>query len=936
MGIRLGDVFVAIRANTDQLQQDLNSAKGNVTNWASGLAGSIKGLVGGAALAGVGALSASVVGIGTAAFNASSEFDAAQKKMQAAMGTSDQIAKEYGQTVKDIFANNFGASIEDVATSITKVNEAFQRIGGADSQGEIQKATEAALALRDTFQVEVNESTNAAVELMDKFGLSAEQAFDFIAYGFQNGLNSSDDFLDTIGEYSTQFANGGATAEQFFSIISTGMAGGMLGTDKAADAFKEFRLRIQDGSQTTADGLALLGLNAEKLNKDLSTGTISVADAFDIVLDRLREIEDPTIRMQAGAAVIGTQFEDLGDSVVRNMDASGIAIEKVNGSIQSLNKQYATIPSFFEGLKRRAIVAITPIGDAILGVFNASLPLIENWFTSVETWITEFLANSNFEWGPDIKQIKLGDLFEWVKSDGLGVTRLKLADFFDLTWSSTGITKLTLGDVFSFSAGEGTTINLADYLRFVYDAESGAVALTLGDVFTFVSDEGGTVINLGDYIKFKYDTETGKVTLNWSDVFTFVGLDGETHTIDLTDFVTFTYDTKSGGVALTLADVFSFVKTDKITTINLKDYVKFTWGGGEEGGEVKKLTLGDFFDFSNKDGVGIAKFDLKEFLWAGWDETKGPFTLDQLFDFSTKPLVAGYSLSDFFTWLSGDEVEKTTPDDIFDMASPPTITKFTLPDFFGWMGADQVKITYDDLFNFSTDSATGITKLTIGDLFEFSSGEDGTKLTWGDIFNFSSDETGITKLTIDDLISFTVDEKGNIASPDFEWSEFITKLVWGDMIPNLTWVDWLVKILWADYVPGMTWSDYLDKVVWGDFVKSISWSDFVPDIDWASFVPKITWPLSISNFSWRSFITGINLSTLVPAFPGWTTLFQQLNPWGDAPPPTSSGSSGSFGGGGGSGGFGGRSLVTIENVNVGSREDAEALAYGIAKRLAYR
>jgi len=226
------------------------------------------------------------------------------------------------------------------------------------------------------------------------------------------------------------------------------MAGGALGTDKAADAFKEFRLRIQDGSKTTADGLKLMGINSEELTKNLASGAITVADAFDLVLDSLRKIEDPTIRMQAGAAVIGTQFEDLGDSIVRGMDASWVSIEQVNGSLDKLNKQYETIPSFFEGLRRRALVAITPLGDAMLGAFNTALPSIEAWFTTVETWIADFIANSNFEWSPEFKQIKLGDLFEFIQQPGLGLTRINIADYVDITWSSNGVEQITLGDVF--------------------------------------------------------------------------------------------------------------------------------------------------------------------------------------------------------------------------------------------------------------------------------------------------------------------------------------------------------------------------------------------------------------------------------------------------------------------------------------------------------
>ncbi len=863
MAIRLGDIFVAIRAENDKLKGDLDAAKGQATSWASGLAGTLKGALGGALLGGVATLTGAVAGIGVAAFSAASDFDAATKKMQSQLGTSDEIAKKYGDTLKDIFANNFGDSIDDVANSITEVNRAFERIGGVESNQELQQATEAAIALRDTFDAEVNETTSAAVTLMQNFGISATEAFDLVAYGFQNGLDGSGDFLDSIGEYSTQFSNGGATAEQFFSVLQTGLQGGMLGTDKAADAFKEFGIRIQDGSALTADGLKRLGLNSGEIMRGLSDGSLEVVDVFQQVIGALNNIDDPLVRAQAGVALLGTQYEDLGDSAVLALDASGISLQKVAGSINSLNAQYNTIPAFFEGLRRRALVAIEPIGGALLNVFNKSLPFIEEWFTSVEGWITDFIANSSFEWGPDIKQIKLGNLFEWVQSDALGGTRIKLADFFDLTWTDAGIQKLTLGDVFSFSAGEGTSINLADFITFVYDAQSGAVALTISDVFTFVTDENGTVINLADYVKFVYDNEGNPVLIKV----------GELYKLE--------------------------VEGDK-TTIDIANVVEFT---GTPTDNTTKISLANLFDFAT------------------------PLTYDQIVVLKNLPAITKMVLGDFF----GFSLEpKVTQNDVFDLSQKQETPKYTLNDFIDFVtgGKGSNKITVDDLFDFSADKSTGIVKLTLGDFVAFNDGETA-KITWGDIFDLSRDNLGITRLTINDFITFERDAKGNISLPDFQWNEFITKLVWGEYIPNLTWSDWALKILWADYVPGMSWSDYLDKVPWGDYVNGLSWSDFIP---------KLSWPAAISGFSWKSFITGIDLSALVPTFPGWTTLFNQLNPFGSAPADVNPGatSSGSIGGSGRSGLTRSGPLVQIDNVNVTDRQDVEALAYGIARRLAYR
>lgn len=895
--------MVAIRANSDQLQQDLNSAKGSVTSWANGLAGTMKGLVGGAVLGGVTALGGAVVGIGTAAFSAASDFDAAQKKIQSQLGLTEEQAAKAGQAVQDVFKNNFGTSIEDVAQSVAEVELAFAKLGGAGS--DLQSATESALALRDAFGIQVVESTEAAAELMDKFGLSSEQAFNFIATGFQKGLNSSDDFLDSITEYSTQFSNGGADAAQFFSILQTGLQAGSLGTDKAADAFKEFRLRINDGSTLTAQGLTMLGINVEQFTKQLADGSLSTADAFDLVLNKLREIEDPTLRMQAGVALIGTQFEDLGDSAVAALSLTATSLDDMVGATDKLQKQYATIPSFFEGLRRRALVAITPIGTALLGAFNEALPSIEAWFTTVEGWIADFITNSSFTWSPEFKQVKLGDLFEFIQ-DGAKTT-INLGDYVSFTYDSTTNTvSLTLADVFSFTSGdEGTQINIADYVTFVYDAESGAVALTLGDVFTFASDEGGTVFNLADYISFIYDDEGEPLLIKVGDLYK-LETDGEKQKIDIANIVEFT---------------------------------------GTPTNNTTKIDAAALFNFAL------------------------PLTYSQIVQLTTLPAITKMVFGDFFGF-GGDE-GKVTQDDLFDLSKKPEVDRFTMSDFIDFVtaGKDSAKITFGDLFEFTADSKAGIAKLTMGDLVAFNDGSSA-KITWGDIFDLSNTQ-GIVRLKIGDLIDLEGKTLGGLFGDALGDASKGLGQALEDAAANLAtslgappWLDSLIN--WKPDQNGPGWVTGLmaykfpevpaviaQLLAWawpgapteiGDILKW-AWPDAPPSIAtlvswaWPEFSATVTSAINrITNFkfpelkapAWLDRLTNFS----IPA-PAWVT---RLLNWTPSLP-------GFLGGSSSDNGFSsegsiGRSAqpvtVNLGPVYVNSQEDAEAIAYKVARRLGGR
>lgn len=931
--ISVGDLFLALRADSRPLKGDLDGAQGQVTSWAGNLGGKISGLLGGAVLAGVGAATAAVVGIGTAAFTAASDFDAATKKMQSSLGLTDTAAAGFKETMQNIFANNFGNDIEDVADSLTKVEAAFGRIGGTESYEELQFATEAALALRDTFDVEVNESTEAAIELMDKFGLTANQAFGFITSGYQQGLNASDDFLDSITEYSTQFSNGGADATQFFSLLQSGLQAGALGTDKAADAFKEFRIRIGDGSTLTAQGLQLLGLNADKVLGDLARGSITSADAFELVLEKLKSIEDPNLRLQAGVALLGTQFEDLGDSAVAGLSLASFAVTDFEDDVAKLNKQYETIPAFFEGLRRRALVAITPIGEALLSVANEALPYIGEAFDTLEARIEQFIANSSFEWSPEFKQIKLGDLFEFISTDAL--TYVNLGEYVSFVYNKeSGATDIKIGDLFSLSTSEdGTQINLADYLTFIYDNESGAVALKVGDLLTVVSDDGGTFINLADFVKFSYDNETGVIELN-------------------------------------VGDLLTIVNDEDGTEFNLADYVEIVYRPGER----VKLKVSEIVEIDNTEETSSFKLDLTSLLAFAF-----PVTTKQLFDLTAPPEVAPTGLRAFFTWLSGDEVTKTTQSDLFDLSTPEKPAAAKLADFFDWIsGSDEqvVKLTFGDFFDFSADTAAGTARIKLGDLFEFVTADGSTKY---DIFGglFTYDPSTITKVGADAFIDTETPVTLQFNPPDWltglTWPEFVMPTWLTDLtLPEFVMPTWITDLM------GFTFPDLgeatratLDAIVawiWPDAPATISdllewaWPEFVGSLaTMVSGILKFEWPdfggnLSalingIIKFQWPEMKTPLWITELVKittSVPQWVTdilnwdfpTLPDLNPFNNddpTPPVEETVINSSLRGYSSVSSANGPTPIYISfyDTVVNNGQDIEEFAYRVANRLAY-
>ena len=161
--------------------------------------------------------------------------------------------------------------------------------------------------LRDTFDYDISESARAASALMKNFNISAEEAYGLIATGAQNGADKNGDLLDTLNEYSAQFAALGLSADQFMGSLVEGADAGLFSIDKVADAVKEFNIRAKDGSDSSAEAFKGLGLNSDKMFAAFAAGGETAQAAFFDTVEALNKLK----RNEIGVALFGSQFEDL-------------------------------------------------------------------------------------------------------------------------------------------------------------------------------------------------------------------------------------------------------------------------------------------------------------------------------------------------------------------------------------------------------------------------------------------------------------------------------------------------------------------------------------------------------------------------------------------------------------------------------------------------
>lgn len=318
------------------------------------------------------------------------EWQTATNQVAASTGAAGKELEGLRDVMEDVYAANYGDSVADVGDAVAMVN---RNMANLDQNG-LTAATEGALALRDAFEYDVAESTRAAEAIRKNFGSSAEEAFSLIAAGAQNGLDYSGELIDTINEYSSQFAKLGFDADGMFNILQAGADGTAWNLDKVGDAIKEFSIRAIDGSDSTVEAFTSLGYNAENIMATFAAGGEGANKAFFDVINTLMAVDDQVERDALGVALFGTMWEDLGTEAMEAMAGASQAAYDTEGALEKINQvKYNDLDSAIQGIGRQMEVALLPAADAVYQSLMDSMPEITEAMEEVSPVIAEIAGN---------------------------------------------------------------------------------------------------------------------------------------------------------------------------------------------------------------------------------------------------------------------------------------------------------------------------------------------------------------------------------------------------------------------------------------------------------------------------------------------------------------------------------------------------------------
>lgn len=326
--------------------------------------------------------------------NQATELDDAMANFQAQTGASSNEMNKFKNIARDVWSNNFGEDISDVADMMARVKQQMQGISDVD----LKDVTEDLLTLRDTFGMDENETLRGAQQLMKQFGISSQEAFDLMATGAQNGLNKSDELGDNISEYSGKFKQAGYSAEEYFQLMQNGLDGGAYNLDKVNDAINEVTTRLVDGNIEGA--LDSFDTKTQDVFKAWQEGRKTQKDVVNAIVEDISKTTNQQEKLNKTATAFGTMGEDFNAGFIQSLTTVGNKYKDVEGAMDKV-KDIANggLKNALSGLGRTFLDSFTPIGElitpilsGIIGLITVAIQGIQQGFAKVGDVISSVLS----------------------------------------------------------------------------------------------------------------------------------------------------------------------------------------------------------------------------------------------------------------------------------------------------------------------------------------------------------------------------------------------------------------------------------------------------------------------------------------------------------------------------------------------------------------
>ncbi len=300
------------------------------------------------------------------------DIESAQKQLQASTGATATEMNRYKQVMEELHSNNYGNDINDVAQSMALVK---QYTGEVDPS-KLKELTENGIAMRDVFDMDLSETIRGVDVLIGEMGLDAEEAFDLMAKGAQNGLDKSGELADNLAEYGSLYQQAGFSAKEMFAIMQNGLDSGAYSLDKVNDFVKEFSISLADGR--IEESLDQFSSKTQTLFKQWKVGKATSKDVFKSVINDLATATNKQEMLTLASNTWSALGEDNAMDIITSLNEVNHTYDDVKGTMEEIKEiKYDTLEARFQQLGKKFQTEVgVPIAEKALPAIETGLDLV--------------------------------------------------------------------------------------------------------------------------------------------------------------------------------------------------------------------------------------------------------------------------------------------------------------------------------------------------------------------------------------------------------------------------------------------------------------------------------------------------------------------------------------------------------------------------------
>lgn len=311
------------------------------------------------------------------------DYEQAMKQVAAVTGAGTEEMDAMSDSIQKIYTSGIGENLEEVAGAAALVKQQF---GDIDSS-TLEQITQDAIAMSGIFGTDLNETLRGVNALMNNMGLSAEEAFDYIAKGTQNGLDKSGELSDNLAEYSQIWEQAGFSAEEMFSILQNGLDSGAYNLDKVNDFVKEFSISLSDGR--IEENVDKFSLGTRNLFAEWQNGKASQKDVFNSIISDLSNMTNQQEALSIASSVWSALGEDNAMKVITSLNNVNDTYSDVKGTMESIEEiNYDNFADKTAALKRKVEM------DVIIPITQKYMPKIEKAIDYVAEHLDEIVDHA--------------------------------------------------------------------------------------------------------------------------------------------------------------------------------------------------------------------------------------------------------------------------------------------------------------------------------------------------------------------------------------------------------------------------------------------------------------------------------------------------------------------------------------------------------------